>query len=314
MVRSINAIQPYELFGLTPNSSMEEVRRAYYRLSLVCHPDKGGDINDMRTVHNAYQWIRQQHMTVSDRTDGSETYEEKEESFAQFLRQQQELEYKIVPMDEILAEAVQFPKDHFYAMYERYKMSDDWFVRDCVYQHVFSHLQWRFLRYGQVLSEEEIDGHVRGTIQDLHKKTKQWAPSTYEGGYGNMMIPSMHFDPKKETRVEPVQYDPIFEMDDQNLKHPTDFGKAELVIYQEPRTYDAPSNPINAPIELPSKLEDYTMDYGPMDYRKAYQDSTNALADLEAAAKEYARTDVHYALEKLMLERAMLTVSMHDAE
>jgi hypothetical protein len=50
-------IQPFALFGLTPQSTAEDIRRAYYQLALVCHPDKGGNAADMRMVQQAYEWI-----------------------------------------------------------------------------------------------------------------------------------------------------------------------------------------------------------------------------------------------------------------
>jgi hypothetical protein len=51
-------IQPYELFGLTHKTTLTEVRRAYYDLALLCHPDKGGDAGDMKTINAAYLWIK----------------------------------------------------------------------------------------------------------------------------------------------------------------------------------------------------------------------------------------------------------------
>jgi len=45
----------YETLGLEPGASAEEVRRAYRRLAVVHHPDKGGDVEKFRAVSEAYE-------------------------------------------------------------------------------------------------------------------------------------------------------------------------------------------------------------------------------------------------------------------
>jgi curved DNA-binding protein CbpA len=49
------SIQPYELLGVTMKSSLNDVRKAYYQLALLCHPDKGGNPQDMQLLHSAYK-------------------------------------------------------------------------------------------------------------------------------------------------------------------------------------------------------------------------------------------------------------------
>ena len=56
----MNNINPFNLLGVTINSSHKEVRRAYYKLSLICHPDKGGSKDDMIMLHNAYNYVMEQ--------------------------------------------------------------------------------------------------------------------------------------------------------------------------------------------------------------------------------------------------------------
>ena len=51
-------IQPYELFGLTSKASADEVRKAYYNMALLCHPDRGGSVEDMTVINAAYEWVR----------------------------------------------------------------------------------------------------------------------------------------------------------------------------------------------------------------------------------------------------------------
>ena len=39
-------INPYKLFHLTYKSSLDKLRKAYYKIALICHPDKGGTEDD----------------------------------------------------------------------------------------------------------------------------------------------------------------------------------------------------------------------------------------------------------------------------
>lgn len=53
-------VNPYNLLGITIDSSVKELRKNYYELALVCHPDKGGDAKDMIVLHRAYLYCKQQ--------------------------------------------------------------------------------------------------------------------------------------------------------------------------------------------------------------------------------------------------------------
>lgn len=54
------AFDPWQLLGLKSTSTVDEARRAYYRLAVIMHPDKGGSAEDMRILYEAYKWIYQQ--------------------------------------------------------------------------------------------------------------------------------------------------------------------------------------------------------------------------------------------------------------
>lgn len=65
---------PYELFGLSPtDATLSELKTAYYRFALLCHPDKGGDAQSMAKVTLAYQWIRDSLQTVQNQRTHFET-------------------------------------------------------------------------------------------------------------------------------------------------------------------------------------------------------------------------------------------------
>jgi hypothetical protein len=79
-------LDPYGLLGVTIDTPASDVKKAYYALSLLAHPDKGGRPEDMMTVHNAYKYVMAQVLCVN-RTG---TVEDLEAQFASFCRQQSE--------------------------------------------------------------------------------------------------------------------------------------------------------------------------------------------------------------------------------
>jgi len=69
-----NLINPYNLLGVTINSSIKDIRKSYYKLSLICHPDKGGNKDDMNIIHNAYLYVINQ-IKFSEEKDTLENIE-----------------------------------------------------------------------------------------------------------------------------------------------------------------------------------------------------------------------------------------------
>lgn len=81
-------INPYELLGVSIDSDMKEIRKSYYELSLICHPDKGGSKEDFDTVHSAYLYVYNQ---MKGRIENpTKSYLELENSFAEFCKKQKE--------------------------------------------------------------------------------------------------------------------------------------------------------------------------------------------------------------------------------
>lgn len=77
-------LNPYDLLGATPNSTCQEVRKRYYSLACLCHPDRGGTNDQMQILHNAYQYVSQQvAFNNNDRT-----YEDLEADFVNFCAEQ----------------------------------------------------------------------------------------------------------------------------------------------------------------------------------------------------------------------------------
>lgn len=81
---SVSLINPYSLLGVKTSSNLSELKKNYYQLSLLTHPDRGGSSSDFQTVHLAYQYIKEQLEGVKD-----VSYEELEEEFANFCEAQE---------------------------------------------------------------------------------------------------------------------------------------------------------------------------------------------------------------------------------
>ena len=75
-----NLINPYNLLGVTINSSIKDIRKSYYKLSLICHPDKGGNKDDMNIIHNAYLYVINQ-IEFSEEKDTLENIENNFKNF-----------------------------------------------------------------------------------------------------------------------------------------------------------------------------------------------------------------------------------------
>lgn len=48
---------PYEILGLNINSSHEDIKKAYKKLALLHHPDRGGNDEKFKIIQNAYEQI-----------------------------------------------------------------------------------------------------------------------------------------------------------------------------------------------------------------------------------------------------------------
>ena len=81
-------INPYHLLGVTIDSSEKEIRQSYYSLALLCHPDRGGNTEEMKTLHRCYSYIIAQ---IKDRTENpTQAYLDQEKEFEEFCERQKE--------------------------------------------------------------------------------------------------------------------------------------------------------------------------------------------------------------------------------
>lgn len=79
-------INPFALLGVTTNSTFSELKRNYYNMALLCHPDKGGSNDDMITLHKAYNYCKEQ---LQSQEEKETTYQQLEYEFAEFCKKQE---------------------------------------------------------------------------------------------------------------------------------------------------------------------------------------------------------------------------------
>lgn len=79
------SLNPYGLLGASITSTPFQVKQAFYALSLLVHPDKGGSAADMIMVHNAYKYVMGQ-LSGVNRTV---TVQDLEARFAAFCKEQE---------------------------------------------------------------------------------------------------------------------------------------------------------------------------------------------------------------------------------
>ena len=47
----------YKLLGVNENSSQDEIKKAFRKLSLKHHPDRGGDAEEFKKINEAYSTL-----------------------------------------------------------------------------------------------------------------------------------------------------------------------------------------------------------------------------------------------------------------
>ena len=78
-------INPYSLLGVTTNSTPKELKKAYYELALICHPDRNGNKEDMEILHACYEFVKQE----LEQTNTQTTFGDLESQFQEFLSTQE---------------------------------------------------------------------------------------------------------------------------------------------------------------------------------------------------------------------------------
>jgi len=80
---------PFEFLGFdskNPNDiTLKDLKKSYYTLALICHPDKGGNPEDMLILQNSYLYIKEQ---IELKDSNSKDYDTTCKDFQQFMKEQ----------------------------------------------------------------------------------------------------------------------------------------------------------------------------------------------------------------------------------
>jgi curved DNA-binding protein CbpA len=156
-------INPFSLLGISSTSSPSDLKRAYYSLSLMCHPDKGGDSKDMIVVSQAYQYVKEQLDKIRDTS-----YEELEEEFQEFCKHQEEI--KPPTFSSIFEETHEWIDD-FNKKFETMNLNRDEEINnmgDNEY-NPYSNNPFQQGGYGDIMDESEINLDSCYSQEDLQK-------------------------------------------------------------------------------------------------------------------------------------------------
>jgi hypothetical protein len=267
----------YAMMGLTINSPLIEVRKAYRNMARICHPDRGGNPSDMHILKNAYDYIVYQLEHVSLENDKG-SYEEREMEYEEFIKKQSET--KMPSLNDIEIEALGINSEFINKIKENIKTSipkeylDD-FMFNMIYREIMCKIQIYSMRVDADISNyNEIETIVNTFLNsynyNLKTKINETFHSSIPGGYGELM----------DTSPEPLEVP---------LKPEFNFGCKSLLIYKTQQSCALISskhkqNDHYANIPIPEKLEDYSQ--GTMcDYKAAHsstiEESNKLLADYE---------------------------------
>jgi hypothetical protein len=187
-------VDPWQLLGVTPTSSIHDARKSYYYLARIMHPDHGGNADDMRTLHEAYTWIYKQltgstfPITVDDPAK--------------------------TPIMEMV---IGMDRDAVGKRYDELKKTEDKRTRIMVLDWIKYAIE-RDAMEGKNL--RDVNEYLMESIENVSKAQEAMYPSSIEEGYGSLMYPTeprMNYaDLQKDT------YPPH-----------TVFSK-EIAVYKEP--------------------------------------------------------------------------------
>ena len=254
---------PWKLLGVKTTSSIDEVRRAYYRLAMLVHPDKGGSAEDMRVLYEAYKWVYKQlegasfPITVDDPSKTP-----------------------------IIDTVVGMDRKSLEECYEKLRANDDERTRTIA-------LDWvKYLVERDLMTEADLkstEDYVHEGINIVLQANIQDAcyHASVQDGYGEYMDPSEDtYENYQDQDHDLVPSIVKIELDNEDKKESKHKFSKELTVYSEPicssDLYDAKN-----PVDIPKKTDDYSAVSDGLfmtDYALAH--SEHIISDTETYQKE----------------------------
>jgi DnaJ domain len=211
-------IQPYEFLGLDASvASLKEVSAAYYRLALLCHPDKGGTTEDMTTLTLAYQWIK----------EGLISAEAHRRSFEEYY-QEKKSQIQVPNFTDLLAETFEYSRERFYALAAEHSIAEKYW--EMLYIPAFNYA----IEKNTPLTFYD---HIRAFLKMFNFDTSESnvEPSTIEY-YVPMSDPRGYEEVMAQPEIRPEDYH--YSFDNPNQSDPVSMERS-LVALLEPTTNTA---------------------------------------------------------------------------
>ncbi len=86
---NFSIINPYEFLGFDSknvnNITLKDLKITYYNLALICHPDKGGNSEDMLILKHCYDYIKEQ---IEGKNSKAKDFKDAENEFKSFMENQ----------------------------------------------------------------------------------------------------------------------------------------------------------------------------------------------------------------------------------
>lgn len=296
-------LNPYDFLGVTPKSSLDDIKKAYYSLALIMHPDKGGSASEMHILKTAYNWIREQITLVE--TNIFKDYDSIQLAFDDFIKQQDET--KPPPLTTILAESIGFELDKFTQIYDRileeYSHNSNHFNnKEYIYSIIYSHIHNRYIRDDKlILTNERLWEFVEHELR--HKWLNKFNNTNYENCIPSSIGHGYGEDMQKSIVPSNNEYNP------NNIPLDVSIQKEqkEVIIYTEPKDISEYKELGMTIGKLPEKLANYTLDdpLAMTDYKEAFCDLSDINANLEKLLEHINIEDSVEILLKKRLDKRL---------
>ena len=277
-VKFTGFINPYSLLGFEGNPNnikINDVKKNYYKLALLCHPDKGGSQEDMNVLHNSYLYVKEQ---IELKNDNLKEFEEVEEAFFNFMKEQVE---KPPPFSKVYEEAHLWLEDFNKKFMELDREKNE-----------FNDYNPYGINegYGELMEKSEIADLLNG---NTNTNTNTNTINTNTNTNTNTINTNKN---KKEDTLKILTKDinkPI-------SNHFTD----EIILYTSPTSYNIGGN-FGASIKG-EKVNDFSTKTGDIslcDYKKAYSLAKDKDITLRTIKVEKNNTDIENIFNNLLEER-----------
>ena len=105
---------PYQVLNISNNANIDTIKKSYRKLSLIAHPDKGGDPDVFRILTQAYCYLMKKHQKNVYRERTIEDFQQEKEEFMDSQR----------GMRNTQMEETDFKLDKFNNVFEEHRLSD----------------------------------------------------------------------------------------------------------------------------------------------------------------------------------------------